>query len=284
MGSGWVDLHTHTTASDGVHPPAKLVQLAREARLQVLGVTDHDSTAGLAEAAAEAEKGSLEVVPGVEINTDLPRGEAHILGYFIRPEDSTLQARLAELRDGRIRRATAMVDRLSDLGVPVAWESIEALAEGGVVGRPHVAQALAAAGHVRDKDEAFDRYIRRDGPAYVSRDGLAAEEAIALIVDAGGVAALAHPRIFSPEGKQVVALDLETLLPHLVDAGLGGLECYYTRYPRETIEELLTVADRFGLTPVGGSDFHGGSGWHATLGEVEVPVAVFEGLRAKAEA
>ncbi len=284
MGSVIIDLHTHTTASDGVHAPAQLVQLAQKAGLQVLGVADHDSTEGLAEAAAEAQKRNIELVPGIEINTDLPRGEAHILGYYFRPEDPTLQARLAELRDGRIRRATAMLDRLADLGVPVQWESVQALARGGVVGRPHVAQALAAAGHVRDKDEAFKRYIRRDGPAYVSREGMTAEEAIALIVQAGGVAALAHPRVFSPEGTQLVALDLETLLPPMVDAGLGGLECYYTRYRKETTEELLGVAERFGLIAVGGSDFHGGSGWHAALGEVEVPVAVFEGLRAKAGA
>lgn len=276
-----VDLHAHTTASDGALPPAELVALARQVGLAVLGVTDHDTTDGLP-AALAAAGGGLEVIPGVELSTDAPVGEVHILGYFIDYRDAGFQARLAQLRDERVGRAQAMVARLAALGMPLAWERVQALAS-GAVGRPHIAQALVEAGYVADVPEAFDRYLGRGRPAYVEREKLTPTDAVRMIRATGGVAVLAHPYILDTAGRIKVRLDLPALLPELCDAGLQGLEVYYTNYTRAVTAELRLVAERWGLVATGGSDFHGGGTVpEAQLGAVAVPYAAVERLRALA--
>lgn len=276
-----VDLHAHTTASDGALQPSELVALARQVGLAVLAVTDHDTTAGL-DAALATAGGGLEVIPGVELSTDAPEGEIHILGYFIDYRQPAFQAQLAELRDGRIGRAKAMVDRLRELGVPVSWERVQELAA-GAVGRPHIAQALVEAGHVASVTEAFERYLRRGGPAYVEREKLTPAGAVQMIRQVGGVAILAHPYILDVYGQFKVRLPLDRVLPELCAAGLQGLEAYYTNYTPATTAKLSAIAERFGLITTGGSDFHGGGTVpEAQLGAVAVPYACVTRLRALA--
>ena len=267
-----VDLHLHTTASDGAYAPAAVVALARERGLRTIAITDHDSMEGVAEALAAAGHG-LEVIPGVEINTDIPHAEVHILGYHVDYHHAELQDVLQRLRDFRRDRARRMVEKLARLGMPVDWRRVAALAGEGAVGRPHVAQALVERGYVADVSQAFDRYLGREGPAYVERHKLTPVEATRLIVRAGGLPVLAHP-----SGLE----HLPTLLDELTAAGLVGLEAYYTGYLPEETQGLLLLAQKYGLVATGGSDFHGGSILpHADLGAVFVPMEAVAALRAR---
>ncbi len=267
-----VDLHLHTTASDGAYTPAAVVALARDRGLRTIAITDHDSMEGVAEALAAAGHG-LEVIPGVEINTDIPHAEVHILGYYVDYRHAELQDVLQRLRDFRRDRARRMVEKLARLGMPVDWQRVAALAGEGAVGRPHVAQALVERGYVADVSQAFDRYIGREGPAYVERHKLTPVEATRLIVRAGGLPVLAHPSGLA---------NLTTLLDELTAAGLVGLEAYYTGYLPEETQGLLLLAQKYGLVATGGSDFHGGSILpHADLGAVFVPVEAVAALRAR---
>ncbi len=269
-----IDLHTHSTASDGIMSPPDLVQAAGAAGLSAIALTDHDTTDGLLEALQAGEEFGIEVVPGIEINTDLPGGqaEAHILGYFLRWNDSDFQAQLTELRAARERRALKRIDQLRALGLPISWEQVQALAS-GPVGTPHIARALIQMGAVSSVAEARERYLRRGAPGYVPRETFSAEEAIKLIRSVGGVPALAHPA-----GIQ----GLSALLPTLKGDGLAGLEVYYGKYDDDTISSLLLLAQDSGLIPTGGSDFHGAGIQPTPLGERQVPIEVLEELRALA--
>ena len=273
-----VDLHTHTTASDGVLTPHELVDLAIERGLVLIAITDHDTTAGIDAAQAHAA-GRLEVWPGVEISTDVPGSEVHILGYFIDHHRPDFTATLAELRESRLHRAEQMVQKLAELGVPVSWQRVKELAGLGAIGRPHVAQALLEAGHVSTFREAFDRYIGRTGPAYVERYKLTPVEAIGLILDAGGMPVLAHPIYIGPAAETGEQFDLRGYLPELVRAGLAGIEAYYPNYTPEVSRDLLAIAQEFGLIPTGGSDFHGPTVNQVVLGEVDVPWSTVERMR-----
>lgn len=272
-----VDLHTHSTASDGLYPPGTLVALARDAGLRVIGLVDHDTTAGLATAMAAGERLGVTVIPGIEINTDLPgqRAEAHMLGYFIDFEQPEFQRSLSVLREARALRGQRMVQRLRDLGLDVTWERVRELAD-GAVGRPHVARALLEKGYVTSVSDAFDRYIGPGRPAYIPRYKLAPQDAVRLIRSVLGVPALAHP-------AYITGLEDE-LVPSLVAAGLQGLECYYGQYDAATVERLLAVADTRGLIPTGGSDYHGPNMHPTTLGGRYVPLVAVERLRAQAVA
>ncbi|MSP13756.1 MAG: PHP domain-containing protein [Chloroflexi bacterium] len=283
----YVDLHTHTTASDGTLSPTALVLEAAHHGLRILGITDHDTTAGLAEALREAEKWPLEVIPGVEINTDVPEGEMHVLGYWIRLEDQTFQDILERLRVGRLARAEQMVDKLNALGYTISMDQVRVVAGDAAIGRPHVAQVLQDAGHVATLSEAFDRLIGRKGPAYVGRMKFSPVEAIETIRAAGGAPVLAHPVIAGTAEAISRPLDLEILLPQLKQAGLLGLECYYMGYPLRTTEMLLALARKYNLVATGGSDYHGPQRHHSYLGGVYVPAKCVLHLRqalAEAEA
>ena len=276
--AGWseVDLHLHSTASDGSLPPQGLVSLARERGLRHIAVTDHDSTEGVDAALRAAQDTPLEVIPGVEINTDTPNGELHVLGYFLDHHDPELSDGLSRMRAGRMGRGEGMVQRLRDMGFDVSWERVQAIAgaaAGGAVGRPHVARALVEGGYVNSIKEAFDRYIGNDGPAYVARAKLEPAEAVAIVRRAGGLPVLAHPADIP---------QLESFLPGLIAAGLVGLECYYGVYPPETVERLVAAARSSGLVPTGGSDFHGLDVQpQFDLGATPVPAAVVDELRAR---
>lgn len=265
------DLHVHTTASDGRLHPVEVVRKAADCGLSVLAITDHDSVEGVPEAiGAGLEFPGLLVVPGVEINTDVPGTEVHILGYCMSGSDGTLAGTLRRLRDERVKRGRKMVEKLSAVGVDIDWKRVQELAGAGAVGRPHVAQAILEAGYVQSLSEAFDRYIGRKGPAYVERGKVTPEQAVRLIVEAGGFAVLAHPHSLGPEGT-------ESITGPLVAAGLTGLEAYYDGHSRDDVEWLLAIAKRRGLLVTGGSDFHGFGGDRETpLGKADIPAECME--------
>ena len=248
MGSR-ADFHCHSTASDGILSPTELVQLAYEQGVRVMALTDHDSTEGVVEARrAAAAHGDFTLISSVEMGTDIPGGEVHVLGYFLEPDDAELQQVLRRLREGRRGRGERMVEKLREMGLDVTWEQVQRFAGDGAVGRPHVAQALFEKGYVSTVTEAFDRYIGRNGPAYVEREKMTPAEAVATIVRLGGVANLAHPGDLE---------DLDGLLTELKAAGLSGMEVHYKLYERDVVERLGAAARRFGLIPLGGSDYHG---------------------------
>lgn len=274
-----IDLHCHTTASDGTLTPSELVRLAARRGLRAIAITDHDTTAGLDEALAASCDLRIEVIPGVEINTDVPQGEVHILGYYVNWHDAGFQQALARLREGRLARAKRMVRKLADLGVPVSLERVLEIAGPAAVARPHVAQALVEAGHVADTNEAFERYIGRTGPAYAERMKFTPAQAVQLIRSVGGVPVYAHPVIAGFAEPISEPLDLETMLSELCAAGLMGLEAYYAGYPGYVVDELIGLARKYGLFVTGGSDYHGPGRGHAELGEVDVPRACLTALK-----
>ncbi|MFZ2487199.1 MAG: PHP domain-containing protein [Anaerolineae bacterium] len=275
-----IDLHTHTTASDGKHSPAELIQMAGELGLHAVAVCDHDSTAGLAEALAAGAQAGVEVIPAVELSCDVPEGELHMLGYFPDYADAAFQTELSRLREGRVGRAQAMVRKLNELGYPITYERVLELAGDGAIGRPHVAQALVEARLVQNKGEAFERLIGRNGPAHVERAKLLPTDACRLIRSVGGLPVFAHPFIATASGRVLEPMPVEASLPGLVDAGLAGIEVYYPNYTPRLIERLTRLSRKFGLLVTGGSDFHGEGSAGAPLGGVYVPNKCLTALKA----
>jgi len=273
--ASYIDLHTHSTASDGIYSPTELLQKAKDCGLRVLALTDHDTTEGLEEAAQAAQALDIDLIPGIEINTDISGGEVHVLGYFLEFQRLEFQAILKTLRDARERRGQRMVELLNEKGINITWERVREIAH-GTVGRPHVAQALVEAGYVQTTGEAFDKYIGNGCFAYVPHYKLTPEDAVRFIASANGLPAIAHP-------IELPGLDeLRNWLPGLCEAGLVGLETYYGQYTPENEGVLLALADAYHLIPTGGSDFHG-PGIHPTpLGGHYVPFKTVERLRAEA--
>lgn len=266
-----VDLHLHTTASDGKLSPSQLVERAAARGLRIIAITDHDSTEGIASALETARKyPQLTIIPGIEISTDIPGGEVHVLGYFIDYESPQLQRDLAVMRVSRERRALNMINKLTKLGINITWERVKELAGGGSVGRPHVAEAMLEKGYISSHAEAFAKYIGREGPAYAEREKLTPVGAVRLIVEAGGLPVLAHPGDIE---------NLDAMIPELISAGLVGMEAYYDGYDADTVARLVAEAQRYNLIPCGGSDYHGpDSGVETGLGEVSVPMESAERL------
>jgi 3',5'-nucleoside bisphosphate phosphatase len=271
----YIDLHTHSTASDGIYSPTELLRRAKDIGLRVLALTDHDSTGGLAEAAQAAAALDIDFIPGIEINTDVAGGEVHVLGYFPEYERPAFQDVLKVLRDARERRGQRMVELLNEHGIAIAWERVRQIAQGSV-GRPHVARALLEAGYVQTIGEAFDRYIGKGCYAYVPRYRLTPEDAVLLIASANGLPVMAHP-------IELPGLDeLRKWLPGLCEAGMVGLETYYGPYTTGEELALRALADEYNLIPTGGTDFHG-PGIHPTpLGGRLVPFEAVERLKAEA--
>jgi hypothetical protein len=274
-----IDLHCHTTASDGRHSPTELVQMAAEMGLRAIAVCDHDSTQGLDEALAAGRAAGIEVIPSVELSCDVAEGELHMLGYYPDYADAVFQAELTRLREGRVGRAQAMVRKLAGLGYPISFARVQELAGDGAIGRPHVAQALIEARLVQSKGEAFERLIGRNGPAYVERAKLSPADACRMIRRAGGLPVFAHPFIALASGRVLEPMPVEEALPHLVEAGLAGLEVYYPNYTPTLIERLLRLSRQYGLLVTGGSDFHGEGSAGAALGGVYVPPKCLTALK-----
>jgi predicted metal-dependent phosphoesterase TrpH len=271
-----VDLHLHSSVSDGVLSPGEVVAKAAELGLTVISLTDHDNVDGIA--AAEKAAGhypSLVFIPGLEISTDTSAGEIHVLGYYIDHTNPELLTVLKKLRDSRLGRAQKMIQKLSEMGMPIEWERVKMLSGDGSVGRPHIAQALLEKGYIDTIKEAFTKYIAFGGPAYVPREKMTPVEAINLITRADGLAVLAHPLSIT---------NLDTLLKTLVGAGLTGIEVYYKDYSLEERESLARLADRYGLIATGGTDYHGlDDNAEMMIGEAGVPSYVADNLIALEE-
>ena len=266
-----LDLHLHSTASDGHFIPEQLVSMAADSGLEVIAISDHDSVEGVAPALEAAQQfPRLKVISGVEVSTDVPHGEVHILGYFMDYRDPELIGALERLRSSRRIRAQKMLAKLATLGIPIEWERVEEIAGGGSIGRPHIAQAMFERGYVFSIKEAFLKYIGREGPAYVEREKMTPEQAVELVVKAGGLPVLAHPADID---------QIEELIPQLQRVGLVGIEVYYNGYPPKLRKYLASLASKYGLVASGGSDFHGLEGGNeAPLGGVEVPSECVEKL------
>jgi predicted metal-dependent phosphoesterase TrpH len=266
-----VDLHIHTTASDGKFTPAEIVCKAAEAGLKYIAICDHDSIEGVATAQAAANNyPGITVIGGVEINTDIPAGELHILGYFYDCNNPEFRQTLERLRNSRIERAHQIINKLRKMGIKIDFVRVEELAGKGSIGRPHIAQAMLEKGYVNSFRDAFMRYINRGGPAYVERDKITPAEAIQLIARAGGLPVLAHP----------LTLDhVVTAIAELKPAGLVGMEVYYNNYSLQQIQSLQQIAEKFSLISTGGSDYHGLDSMNdSPLGTVEVPLEAAERL------
>jgi predicted metal-dependent phosphoesterase TrpH len=242
------DFHLHSTHSDGRKTPAELAEIANRNGLRVMALTDHDSLEGMEEMrAALARYPHITLIPGVELSTDIPGNEIHVLAYWVDEHDPHFQSELLRFREGRVGRGREMVAKLNALGMHISFERVQEIAGDASIGRPHVAQALVEAGHVASTDEAFERFIGRNGPAYAEREKMTPAQAVTLIRDAGGLAFVAHPTYIDDMEREVAAL---------IPAGLTGMEVYYRRYSPDQVESLRRTAERLGIFALGGSDYH----------------------------
>lgn len=248
-----VDLHLHTRASDGRLSPTELVNLLAARGVKVAAISDHDTTEGLAEAyQAAAAHPDLQLIPAIELSADSddPAEEIHILGYYLHYEDGNFQDILRRFRGGRLERGRAMVERLAELGLPVAWERVQEIAGDGAVGRPHIALALVEQGHFKEPKEAFAEYLGNGGLAYVERRKMTAEQAVQMLAEVGAPAVLAHPYTLAGPER------LEARIAELKAVGLAGMEVHYAEYSPEQVAPLREIARRQDLIPCGGSDYH----------------------------
>ncbi|MEA2024226.1 MAG: PHP domain-containing protein [Actinomycetota bacterium] len=273
-----VDLHLHSNASDGTDAPAIVVQKAASVPLTAIALTDHDTLSGIPEAMAAARDLPIDLIPGVELSVDHGGVKIHMLAYFIDPGTGPLQDRLVMLRAGREVRNYEIVDRLNRLGYAITMQDVLRHAAGDAIGRPHIADALAAAGMVPDRTEAFRDLLGDGGLAYVERDRLTATEAIILTTESGGVTSIAHPLTIDPGESP-----LRSIFEDLRDVGLAGIEAYYSEHPPHIRTQLAGVAADLGLVATGGSDCHGsgkpGLEIGTGRGDLVVPDSVLEELR-----
>jgi predicted metal-dependent phosphoesterase TrpH len=247
-----IDLHTHSTFSDGCLTPAALAELARQEGLQAVALTDHDTTDGVGFFLKACESVGVRGVAGVEVSAECATGTLHILGYFVRTDEGGLQEMLAKIRGGRAERNVVILEKLNRLGLVLTWDEVKAHAAEEVVGRPHFAQAMVARGYVRSREDAFERFLGKGQPAYADRYRFTAGHCIQAIRGAGGVPVLAHPGTL-----KCSRTELRRLLTEWCAAGLGGVEVYYSEHTPTQVRKYLSLARDFGLVATGGSDFHG---------------------------
>ncbi len=276
-----VDLHVHTTASDGTLSPGAAVRAALASGVSTLGIADHDTTDGISEAQDVARAVGIVLVPGVELSVGQGEREIHVLGYFVDPNEPGIQVALAKLREARDLRNDRIIERLRQLGAPISRERVQEIAgrgspgglRAGSLGRPHIAKALVEAGHVSSEGEAFGRYLARGKPGYVGRERLSPAEADEAIKRASGIPVLAHP----------AKLGARRLIEDLLDQGMEGVEVYHSDHTDGQTEMLLEIAKRRGLLVTGGSDSHGPhSDRPIEIGSVEMPDWVGEQVIARA--
>ena len=272
-----IDLHTHTTASDGSLTPVELVRYAYNKGIAAIAVTDHDTMTGVESAAEEGKKLGIEVVPGVEISVDF-KPEMHLLGYFFNKGYESIFNILKELREKREQRNPKIIKKLNEMGFDITLSEAESLAMGGIVGRPHIARVMMNKGYVSSIAEAFDKYLASGRPAYFKKEKLNPEEGISVIAGAGGIPVLAHPVHLNMDFSQ-----LDSLLGNLADKGLKGIEAYYTDNTEEQTMEFVRLADKHNLLVTGGSDFHGSFKTDIEIGigkgNLKVPYILLEKLR-----
>ncbi len=280
---GGIDLHIHSTASDGTYAPSDILDLAVQSELQAISITDHDTLDGSRQALECEIPSTLRFITGVEISAQPPAGcsaggSLHILGYGVDPGHNELSQTLGKFQRVRDERTHRILDRLRQLGIPLTLEQVLAEVGEGAASRPHVARAMVKAGIVADIEEAFQNYLNKGRPAYVSKERLDCHKTFELIKAAGGIPVLAHPYLIPCHG----AGELSTLIESLCKIGLMGLEVFYPGHPPQAVTLYLAMAEKFGLFVTGGSDFHGqltpdikmGKG----SGDLHVPYALFEKL------
>jgi predicted metal-dependent phosphoesterase TrpH len=245
---GYYDLHAHSTASDGTFTPAQLLELAQQIGLTGLSITDHDTIDGIEESIRYLNDNSMSVdlIPGIEMNTEMNGWDIHILGYFIDYSNDQLLQHLQNIKEARFERAVTMVEKLDALGLPIEFSRVQEIAGDDLIARPHIARALMEKGYVSSMQEAFAKYLERNGKAYVPRYKFTPEKAISLIKKAGGVCILAHP-----------GLIMEKQIRIIIEMGIEGLEAYYPLHTEEATKKFLKYCQQFDLLITGGSDFHG---------------------------
>ena len=237
-----IDLHTHSIYSDGTHTPAELADLAKERGLKALGLTDHDTVAGIPDLLAAAETATVELVPGIELSAECEKGTMHVLGYFIDHTYPNVLKKIKKVRTGREKRNLEILKKLNRLGYRLLWEDVEKQAGRDVVGRPHFAAALVECGHVKSKKAAFELLLAKGRPGYIDRERYSAKECIEIIHQAGGISVLAHPAtIYLPDEQ------LRALIEDLKNHGLGGIEVYYAEHRPENIRKFTKWAEEFNL-------------------------------------
>ena len=273
----FIDLHTHTTASDGSMLPEDLVKYAKHKGLKAIAITDHDTTDGLNQAVAEGKRIGLEVISGIEISADF-NPEMHILGYFLKGDYSGISKILADLRSKREERNPRIVNKLNELGLEITMEEVLAKSSGGVTGRPHIAKVMIEKGYVRNLEEAFDKYLASSRPAYFKKDKLTPRQCIGEINAAGGLPVLAHPIYLRMEYEQ-----LDILLAELKQYGLRGIEAYYVDNTAQQTAMLLNLAKKHSLLVTGGSDFHGSFKPNIDIGigrgDLHIPYELLENMK-----
>ena len=277
---GFVDLHLHTTASDGVLSPSEIVRYAKAKGLQAIAITDHDTIEGCEEGILEGERIGFEVIPGIEISAEHSPGSMHILGFFLNIHHPLLNERLEYLQKARAERNPKIVERLNQLGIEITYDEVLKASGGGQVGRPHFANILLEKKCVRSFQEAFDRFLKKGAPAYVDKFRFTSKEALHFINEAQGVAVLAHPNTLGVNGCSA----LEKLILQLVEEGLKGIEVYYPEHSEVDVGRYKTLADRYHLLPTGGTDYHGIEKNELDIGvgrgEMKLPYSIVEDIRA----
>lgn len=268
----FADLHLHSTFSDGTFAPEEVARRAKRAGLTAVSLTDHDTVGGCERMAAACAAQQVEFIPGTELTADLEGIELHILGYFINPRHAPFLAALDHFQDVRVQRIRDIAAKLNAVGIALTADAVFALANCRSPGRPHVARALIEGGFCETFDEAFERFLKKDRPAWVPKFKVTAAEAIRLIHEAGGAAVLAHP----------VLNRCDHLIPALVAAGLDGIECFHTKHSNSDAARYRALAKQHGLLITGGSDCHGLNKGKPLIGTVKVPYALVEPLRLRA--
>ncbi|OGW85068.1 MAG: hypothetical protein A3C35_04425 [Omnitrophica bacterium RIFCSPHIGHO2_02_FULL_46_11] len=257
------DLHMHTVHSDGTLTPSELVQLAKKSGLACIALTDHDTLSGIEEAQAEGNRIGVEVIAGVEISVICEPGTMHILGFFVDRNSKKLKEELAEIQETRRIRNPVIIEKLQALGMDITLKEVEQESGGGQVGRPHFARALVKKGHVKNSEEAFDKYLTKGAPAYVDKRKLTSRDAIKMIEESGGVAALAHPKQLKLDHEPD---QFERVIEQLKSEGMKGLEVYSSCQSKDEAARYRKTAERLGLLITGGSDFHGSNKPEVKLG------------------
>ena len=270
-----IDLHSHSNRSDGTFTPSEVVRLAAERELDVVALTDHDTTDGLTEALEEGARNGVDVVPGVEFSAEFEQTSVHVLCYWMDVENDALQQELRRLRDDRFRRGELMVERLAALGLPIEFERVKEIAGEATIVRPHIAQAMVEAGHVETEKDAFDRWIGDGKPGHVAKHALDPVEAVGLIRGAGGVCVLAHPGMWGDQSSVP-----DALIERMAAAGMLGLEVDHPDHTPEALEHYRRLAGDLGLVATGGSDCHGLRYDPVRLGTSLCDPGAFDALRA----
>ncbi len=275
-----VDLHTHTTFSDGTFTPEEIIDYAKKKNIKALAITDHDNFDGVSEAVFYGKKYNIEVISGIEMSTDFFDKEIHIVGLFIDINNKQLNFELNGLKEKRKKRNCLAIEKLRKLNINIVYDELEEISSNKIITRAHFAKILMKKGYINSVKECFDKYMGEGQAAYVKREVISPEKTISLINDAGGIAILAHPLLYNLTDDK-----LNEMILYLKSIGLKGIECIYSTHTEENTRYLIALAKKYGLKVSGGSDFHGENKPNLDLGtgygNLYVPYEVLENLRKK---